>query len=99
MESINTDTTTEGMYFVKYGKGGVLIKAKNDREVDAAAAFNGREDMSSFMGSHIKKVVSLNITDSYVTIEIENEKDLTVERKMPLQEVTFETYKSKVPTE
>lgn len=81
------------LYFVKYGKGGVLICLEEKEAFDLADKFNQRNDFDSFLGNHLYTVSSVKIiTKGYYSITLELSSSHKLTRHIHEGEVTIEVY-------
>ncbi len=81
------------LYFVKYGKGGVLICLEEQEALGLADKFNQRNDLDSFLRNHLCKVSSVKIiTKGYYSITLELSSSHKLTRHIYESEVTVEVY-------
>ncbi|GEA49907.1 hypothetical protein VIN01S_07110 [Vibrio inusitatus NBRC 102082] len=91
---INRDVTClENTYFVKYGKGGVLVRLESSELEDAANEFNSKNDYQSYISTNLIPVASVQTTESDVKVTLVQE-NVLITRVMPTSEVTLETYQT-----
>lgn len=83
---------SESLFFSKYGKGGVIICADNEKTYSLAKNFNSRQDLDSFLGENFKKVLSTQVSDESIAVVFELSAPNVVTRILPKNEVTVEVY-------
>jgi hypothetical protein len=83
----------KALYFVKYGKGGVLICLADKEALGIADEFNQKNDVGSFLGKHLYEVSSVEqVTKGYFSITIQISTSHSLTRHIYKNEVTVEVY-------